>query len=190
MSDQVQDYLDAGGNVTKLKPDEHGNGYISPPRKPPIRKPLPPPSAKSCRHCDNYTRGAGNKKCLACKNYKLMDIEDMRSTITMIPMVSELIEAFPAPSRPDNDLMCIVRQLSAHHAAMISMYYYGALSMREIADVLNIPQVTAAKKLYRAVSDLRKNINIKYPTLKSLNEAKVSDLLSPISIKGTRVLDR
>jgi hypothetical protein len=180
--DNVQRFMQDGGTVKVLKPEQHGPAYNNPKaiKKPPIIH-GPPPSAKSCRRCDNYTRGAGSKSCLACKNYKLMDMDDpMRETVAIIPMVSELLEAFPSPPRPDNDLMAIIRQLPAVHAAMVSMHYYGALSVREIALVLDIPQANANRKLYRAVSQLRKIIHQRYPNLKSKKEATVSQLLSPI----------
>jgi DNA-directed RNA polymerase specialized sigma24 family protein len=108
-----------------------------------------------------------------------MEMEDIRATMIIIPMVSELIEAFPAPPRPDNDLMAIIRQLSSHNAAMLCMGYYGSLSVREMAGVLGISQTATYKKLNRAVANLRKIIAERYPTLKSTKEAKAANLLSP-----------
>ena len=176
--DNVQRFLQAGGKVAYIKAGVHTlpNNQINK-QTDNVRN---IPSAKSCHKCYNYNRGAGNRKCLACRNYKMMErIFDLRDTISIVPMVSELIEAFPAPPRPDNDLMTIIRQLPAHHAAVITMYYYGALSVREIASVMGITQSLAGKKLYRAVSDLRKKIAQQYPNVKSRKSATVSELMLP-----------
>lgn len=175
--DNAQRFIQDGGTISHHGSEVHGLKY-----KPPQAKPsnlLSFPSAKSCRHCAEYTRGSGTKKCLACRNYKLMETEDMRQTISIIPMVSELIEAFPAPPRPDNDLMAIIRQLSSHNAALLCMCYYGSLSVREMAEVLGISQEATWKKLYRAVSNLKIILSERYPDLKSTKEAKLSNLLSP-----------
>jgi len=184
MSQQtVDDYLSGGGTINHISSGQHSENYLSSQSKKPQNGPLPKhqiPSAKSCHKCHHYNRGNGDKKCINCSNYKLMDMEDLRATITIIPMVSELIESFPAPARPDNDLMAIVRTLPAQNAAIISLCYYGGLSIREISDFLAIPQSSAYKKLYRAVSNLRKIISDKYPHVKSSSSAKVSNLVSPI----------
>ena len=175
--DNVQRFLQAGGKVTYIKAGVH---TLPTNQEHPTESIRNIPSAKSCHKCYNYNRGAGNQKCLACRNYKMMErIFDLRDTISIVPMVSELIEAFPAPPRPDNDLMAIIRQLPANHAAVISMHYYGALSVREIASVMGITQSLAGKKLYRAVSDLRKKIAQQYPNLKTKKEATVSELMLP-----------
>jgi hypothetical protein len=183
MEDQtVNDYLQHGGKVTHLRDGDHSQAYIDShqdKQSPPTTTNQQEPSAKSCRNCNNYNRGAGSKPCLRCKNYKLMDAEDIRTSMHIIPVVSGLIEAFPAPTRPDNDLMSIIRQLSSHNAAMLCMCYYGGLSVREMSDVLGISQEATWKKLYRSVSNLRKIIADKYPEVKSTKQAKLSNLLSP-----------
>ncbi len=139
------------------------------------------PSAKSCRNCDNYQRGQGNKSCLRCRNYKLLDIVyDLRSTINIVPMVSTIIEAVPSPLKPDNALLSIIWSLPAQHAAMIGMHYYAALSIREIATVMRISEPAARAKLYRATEQLGKKINQSYPDIKTKLDAKMQLLLSPI----------
>jgi hypothetical protein len=173
--DNVQRYLQNGGTIRHIPPGVTGPPIPRPRIIRPTERAKQIPSAKSCRHCQQYSRGTGTHKCLRCKNYKLLDrIFDLRDTISIIPMVSELIEAFPAPPRPDNTLMAIIRQLPAHHAAIISMHYYAALSVREIAVVMQITQPAANTKLYRAVKVLRKIILLKYPNVKTRKDALLS----------------
>ncbi len=180
----VERFIQDGGKIAYIRPGAHTLPANTKRPAIPSENSISIPSAKSCHKCREYNRGAGNKKCLACRNYKMMErIFDLRDTISIVPMVSELIEAFPAPPRPDNDLMAIIRQLPAPHAAVISMYYYGSLSVREIAFVMTISQSLAGKKLYRAVSDLRKKIALQYPEVKSRKVAKVSDLVLPNKYK-------
>ncbi len=107
---------------------------------------------------------------------------EMRSTISIIPMVQSVIEAIPAPSRPDNTLQSIIWTLPAQHAAMIGMHYYAALSVREIANVLQVSEPAARSKLYRAVEQLGKIINQSYPAIKTKLDAKMQLMLSPIYI--------
>lgn len=141
------------------------------------------PSPRACRRCDNYRGGRGDKLCLKCNNYKLLDqIYDIRNTINVIPMVQAVVENIPMPARPDNHLMQMVRELPASDAALISLHYYGALSVREIAHVMQISQEATSRRLYRAVSHLKKNITQQLPEVKTKIDAKMSHLLSPIDI--------
>lgn len=169
----IQDYLNNGGTIHVIRPGATG---ITP--APPTSRAAayPYPSARNCRACEHYHRGRGDKiQCLKkCRNYKqlLGNDDDMPRDRYNIPMVQEIIEGAPAVA--PRSIQALMQSLPAPDAAVLTLRYYGQLSVREIADYTGRTTRQINRQLAQSVSRLKKIITEQYQADKRKNRRKMS----------------
>lgn len=85
-----------------------------------------------------------------CKNY-------LRSSWWRRIDVKAVLESIPAPEQEemDDSILLEIMKLSPKYKEIILLYYYQELKIREIADVLCIPESTVSIRLKRARERLK-----------------------------------
>ena len=61
--------------------------------------------------------------------------------------------------KSSNNLKEIVEKLNKEYSSVIVLYYYEDMSIKQISDILNIPEGTVKSRLSRAKSKLRVLLN-------------------------------